>query len=61
MSSSIQSHTPNFKQTLAIPTEPVWRFSISQYHSMISLGILTEAVKIGGSEIGRLTVQELFP
>jgi Uma2 family endonuclease len=25
-----------------VPTEPVWRFSVEQYHQMIHLGILTE-------------------
>ena len=26
---------------MAVPTEPVWRFSVAQYHQMIRLGILT--------------------
>ena len=42
MSVSTQPNTPNFTQTLAVPTEPVWRFSVAQYHQMIRLGILTE-------------------
>lgn len=28
-------------QILAIPTEPIWRFSIDQYHKMIQSGIIT--------------------
>jgi Uma2 family endonuclease len=27
---------------LSVPTEPVWRFSVEQYHQMIRLGILTQ-------------------
>ena len=27
---------------MAVPTEPVWRFSVAQYHQMIRLGILTD-------------------
>jgi hypothetical protein len=42
MSVSTQPNTPNFTETLAVPTEPVWRFSVPQYHQMIRLGILTE-------------------
>lgn len=42
MSVSTQPNTPNFTQTLAVPTEPIWRFSVAQYHQMIRLGILTE-------------------
>ncbi|MEC4819182.1 MAG: Uma2 family endonuclease, partial [Scytonema sp. PMC 1069.18] len=29
-------------QTPTVPTEPVWRFSVEQYHQMIRQGILTE-------------------
>jgi Uma2 family endonuclease len=42
VSVSTQPNTPNFTQTLAVPTEPIWRFSVAQYHQMIRLGILTE-------------------
>jgi len=42
VSVSTQPNTPNFRQTLAVPTEPIWRFSVAQYHQMIRLGILTE-------------------
>lgn len=42
MSVSTPPNTPNFTQNLAVPTEPVWRFSLAQYHQMIRLGILTE-------------------
>ena len=40
MSVSTQPNAPNFTQ-MAVPTEPVWRFSVAQYHQMIRLGILT--------------------
>ncbi|NJO51304.1 MAG: Uma2 family endonuclease [Leptolyngbyaceae cyanobacterium RM2_2_4] len=33
--------TPAFRQPTT-PTEPVWRFSVEQYHQMIQLGILAE-------------------
>jgi Uma2 family endonuclease len=42
VSVSTQPNTPKFTQTLAVPTEPVWRFSVAQFHQMIRLGILTE-------------------
>lgn len=42
MSVSAQPDAPNSRQTLAVPTEPVWRFSVAHYHEMIRLGILTE-------------------
>lgn len=42
MSVSTQPNTANFTQTLAVPTEPIWRFSVAQYHQMIRLGILTD-------------------
>ncbi len=42
MSVSTQPNAQNFRQPLAVPTEPVWRFSVEQYHQMIRLGILTE-------------------
>ena len=42
MSVSTQPDAPNSRQTLVVPTEPVWRFSVAQYHQMIRLGILTE-------------------
>ncbi len=42
MSVSTPRNTPNFTQNLTVPTEPVWRFSLAQYHEMIRLGILTE-------------------
>jgi Uma2 family endonuclease len=42
VSVSTQPDAPNFTETLAVPTEPVWRFSVAQYHQMIRLGILTE-------------------
>ena len=42
MSVSTPPNTPNFTQNLAVPTEPIWRFSVAQYHEMIRLGILTE-------------------
>ncbi len=42
MSVSTQRNPPNFTPNLAVPTEPVWRFSVAQYHQMIRLGILTD-------------------
>ncbi|MBE9129771.1 MULTISPECIES: Uma2 family endonuclease [unclassified Coleofasciculus] len=42
MSVSTPSNAPNFRQTPTVPTEPVWRFSVAQYHQMIRSGILTE-------------------
>jgi len=30
------------QQPLAVPTEPIWRLSVQQYHQMIELGILNE-------------------
>ncbi len=29
-------------QPLIVPTEPIWRFRVAQYHQMIRLGILTD-------------------
>jgi len=40
VSVSTQPNAPDFTQ-MAVPTEPVWRFSVAQYHQMIRLGILT--------------------
>ncbi|UBF25452.1 Uma2 family endonuclease [Kovacikia minuta CCNUW1] len=42
MSTSTQSSDQNIAQPPAVSTEPVWRFSVAQYHQMIRLGILTE-------------------
>jgi Uma2 family endonuclease len=42
VSVSTQNGVINPWQTSAIPTEPVWRFSVEQYHQMIHLGILTD-------------------
>lgn len=33
---------PRARQSLAIPDDPVWRLSVSQYHHMIAAGILTD-------------------
>lgn len=41
VSVSTQPNTPNFTPILIVPTEPIWRFSVAQYHQMIHLGILT--------------------
>lgn len=30
-------------QSVAVPTDPIWRLSVTQYHEMIRSGILTEA------------------
>lgn len=40
MSVSTQNGVIN-SLAVAVPTEPVWRFSVEQYHQMIRLGILT--------------------
>lgn len=42
VSTFLSSRVLNFEQPLVVPTEPVWRFSVEQYHQMIHLGILTE-------------------
>jgi Uma2 family endonuclease len=34
------SDTLNLQPLAAVPTEPVWRFSVEQYHQMVRLGIL---------------------
>jgi Uma2 family endonuclease len=33
---------PNIETPVAIPTEPVWRLSVAQYHAMAQAGILQE-------------------
>jgi len=30
------------EQSIAVPTDVIWRFSVAQYHVMIQAGILTE-------------------
>ncbi|MEP0878193.1 Uma2 family endonuclease [Funiculus sociatus GB2-M2] len=42
MSTSIPSDTLNTQTLAAVPTEPVWRLSVEQYHQMIRLGILSD-------------------
>ncbi|WP_347277149.1 Uma2 family endonuclease [Coleofasciculus sp. FACHB-712] len=42
MSTSIPSETLNTQTIAAVPTEPVWRLSVEQYHQMIRLGILSD-------------------
>ena len=42
VSVSTQNSVTNPRQTPAVPTEAVWRFSVEQYHQMIRLSILTE-------------------
>jgi Uma2 family endonuclease len=32
VSVSTQPNAPKFTQNLAVPTEPIWRFSVAQYH-----------------------------
>jgi len=29
-------------KSVAVPTDPIWRLSVEQYHAMIQAGILTE-------------------
>lgn len=42
MSVSTQNDAINFQQIPAVPTEPIWRFNVEQYHQMIRQGILTK-------------------
>jgi Uma2 family endonuclease len=42
VSTSIPSDTLNTQTIAAVPTEPVWRLSVEQYHQMIRLGILSD-------------------
>ncbi len=42
MSVSTQNDAIDFQQISDVPTEPIWRFSVEQYHQMICQGILTE-------------------
>jgi Uma2 family endonuclease len=42
VSTFLSSSVLNFEQPPIVPTEPVWRFSVEQYHQMIHLGILTK-------------------
>ncbi len=42
MSTFTPSDTLNIQQYAVIPTEPVWRFTVEQYHQMIRLGILND-------------------
>lgn len=41
MSFSISFSTNSPAKPPAVPTEPVWRLSVEQYHQMIHLGVLT--------------------
>ena len=36
-----RSNPPNIRQLPAVPSVPIWRFSVEQYHQMIRAGILT--------------------
>ena len=42
MSVRTQSAPAAMAYTLAVPTEPIWRLSVEQYHAMIQAGILTD-------------------
>ncbi|MEM8641996.1 MAG: hypothetical protein AAGG51_24760 [Cyanobacteria bacterium P01_G01_bin.54] len=33
--------TPEIAPAPALPTEPIWRLTVAQYHQMIAAGILT--------------------
>ncbi|HZK82544.1 MAG TPA: hypothetical protein VFC46_15785 [Humisphaera sp.] len=51
-----------------VPTDPIFRLSVDQYHDMIRSGILTPddqdemlPVSIGGQEIGRIAVRDILP
>lgn len=41
---SVQTHStlPAMAYALTVPTEPIWRLSVEQYHAMIRAGILTD-------------------
>ena len=41
MSVSPQPATPAVRQPPAVPSEPIWRLSVEQYHEMARAGILT--------------------
>src|SRR6266404_3463044 len=42
MSVTMSSASAVGDQSIAVPTDVVWRFSVDQYHTMIRMGILTE-------------------
>ncbi len=42
MSTFIPSDTLSIQQFAVVPTEPVWRFTVEQYHQMIRIGILND-------------------
>jgi len=42
MSGTTLSVSAVSKQSAAVPTDAIWRFSVDQYHAMIRAGILTE-------------------
>jgi Uma2 family endonuclease len=41
VSVSTHSNASNANPNLAVPTQPIWRFNVTQYHQMIDIGILT--------------------
>jgi Uma2 family endonuclease len=42
MSATTHSVMPVPEQSVVVPTDVIWRFSVDQYHAMIRAGILTE-------------------
>ena len=42
MSVGVRSRQSKLRIEATVPTEPVWRFTVEQYHEMIRAGILTE-------------------
>ena len=42
MSATTPAVSPALEQSVAVPTDIIWRFSVDQYHAMIQAGILTE-------------------
>jgi Uma2 family endonuclease len=42
MSVGVSSRRAKLRTEMTVPTEPIWRLTVEQYHEMITAGILTE-------------------
>ncbi len=42
MTTMLRAEQPSVEPLVAVPTEPIWRLSVDQYHAMIQSGILTD-------------------
>ncbi len=42
MATMLSMEQPTVEPLVAVPTEPIWRLSVHQYHAMIQSGILTD-------------------